>query len=187
VDIYTTMFIALGLAMDAFAISITCGLTIKNLRIGHAVKIGGFFGFFQALMPVIGWLAGLSLKGFVADVAHWVAFAILCFIGGKMIYESLLIKKAEKDTTALSAVVLIGLSVATSIDALAVGITFAFLNITIVAPVIIIGLVTFFMSYSGVCIGRTFGAFAEKKIEVLGGLVLIGIGFKILIQHFYAH
>jgi putative Mn2+ efflux pump MntP len=186
-DIYTTVIIAIGLAMDAFAVSISSGLTIKNLRIGHAVKIGVFFGFFQALMPVVGWLAGLSLKGFVSDVAHWVAFGILCFIGGKMIYEALLIEKAERNTSALSVVVLIGLSVATSIDALAVGIIFALQNVTIITPVIIIGLVTFFMSYSGVCIGRTFGAFAEKKIEVLGGLVLIGIGFKILLQHFYVH
>ncbi len=180
-----TFVIALGLAMDAFAVSITSGLTIKNLRIGHAVKIGVFFGFFQALMPVIGWLAGLSLKGFVADVAHWVAFGILAFIGGKMIYEALLIEKAEKDTSSLSIFVLVGLSIATSIDALAVGITFAFLNIVIVTPIVVIGLVTFFMSYSGVCIGKTFGSFSEKKIEVLGGLVLIGIGLKILIDHLY--
>lgn len=177
--------IALGLAMDAFAVSVTSGLTIRNLGVGHAIKIGLFFGAFQAGMPVVGWLAGLSLKGFVADLAHWAAFGILAFIGAKMVYEAMIIEKAERRADALNIFVLVGLSVATSIDALAVGVTFAFLNTVIFMPVVVIGLVTFFMSYSGVCIGKTFGNFSEKKIEVLGGVILIAIGVKILIEHLY--
>lgn len=184
-DYSSLFFIALGLAMDAFAVSVGSGLTIRNLKVGHALRIGAFFGLFQAAMPVVGWLAGLSLKGFVSDVAHWAAFAILFFIGGKMIYEAAVIEKTEKNTDMLSILVLVGLSIATSIDALAVGITFAFLDIVIMTPVIVIGLVTFFVSCSGVCIGKRFGSFSEKKIEILGGLVLIAIGVKIIIEHYY--
>jgi putative Mn2+ efflux pump MntP len=184
-DIATAFLIALGLAMDAFAVSVASGLGIRNLRVGHAVRIGVFFGAFQAIMPVVGWLAGLSLKGFVADFAPWAAFAILAFIGAKMIYEAAVIEKAERDTGSLNVFVLVGLSVATSIDALAVGVTFAFLKVAIITPVVVIGLVTFFMSCSGVCMGRTFGNFSEKKIEVLGGLILIAIGVKILVEHLY--
>lgn len=184
-DIITAFFIALGLAMDAFAVSVASGLTIKSLRVRHALRISLFFGLFQAVMPVAGWLAGLALKDFVEKVDHWVAFAILAFIGTKMIYEASVFERTERKTDALSTTVLVGLSVATSIDALAVGVTFAFLDIVIVTPVVIIGLVTFFMSYSGVCIGRRFGNVSEKKIEVLGGLILIAIGLKILIEHLY--
>lgn len=185
-DLITAFFIALGLAMDAFAVSVASGLAMKNVRARHALRISLSFGLFQAFMPVAGWLAGLALRDYITRIDHWLAFGILGFIGSKMIYESAVIEKTEKRTDVLDTRVLLGLSIATSIDALAVGVTFAFLNIIIVTPVIIIGVVTFLMSYGGVCIGKTFGGFSGKKIEVLGGLILIAIGLKILLEHLYS-
>jgi putative Mn2+ efflux pump MntP len=182
-DVVSIFLISVGLAMDAFAVAVSSGLAIKNLRIAHALRISLFFGFFQGLMPVMGWLAGLSVKGFIADVAHWAAFGIMCFIGGKMIYGAAVMERAEREASMHGLLVLLGLSVATSLDALAVGVTFALLNISIITPAVVIGFVTFFMSYSGVCIGKRFGHFSEKKIEILGGLILIAIGLKIVIQN----
>ena len=169
--------------MDAFAVSITSGLTIKQLRIAHAIRIGLFFGAFQAIMPLAGWLAGLSVRDFVADVDHWIAFGLLILIGGKMIYEALGMESVDRKQDPLKISVLLMLSIATSIDALAVGVTFAILNVSIILPVMVIGMVTFVMSFAGVYIGDRLGHFFEKKIEILGGLVLIGIGIKILIEH----
>jgi len=178
----TIIAIAFGLAMDAFAVSITSGITIKNLRINNALKIALFFGLFQAIMPVIGWLAGLSLKDFISEIDHWIAFGLLSFIGCKMIYESITLQSNEKQIDPLNVYVLLMLSVATSIDALAVGVSFAFLKVSIVTPVVIIGTVTFLLSYLGVYIGDRIGHFFENKIEIAGGLLLIGIGLKILIE-----
>jgi len=169
--------------MDAFAVSITSGLTIKHLRINNALKIAIFFGSFQAVMPVIGWLAGLSLRDFIADVDHWIAFGLLSFIGCKMIYESIKIKSSEKEINPLNVYVLLMLSIATSIDALAIGVSFAFLKISIATPIIVIGAVTFLLSFLGVFVGNRFGHFFESKIEIVGGFILIGIGIKILIEH----
>jgi len=182
-DMFTIIFIAFGLAMDAFAVSITSGLTIKHLRINNALKIAIFFGSFQAVMPVIGWLAGLSLRDFIADVDHWIAFGLLSFIGCKMIYESIKIKSSEKEINPLNVYVLLMLSIATSIDALAIGVSFAFLKISIATPIIVIGAVTFLLSFLGVFVGNRFGHFFESKIEIVGGFILIGIGIKILIEH----
>ncbi|MBW2652600.1 MAG: manganese efflux pump [Deltaproteobacteria bacterium] len=181
-DAITIIAIAFGLAMDAFAVSITSGITIKNLKINNALKIALFFGLFQAIMPVIGWLAGLSLKDFISEIDHWIAFGLLSFIGCKMIYESITVQSNEKQIDPLNVYVLLMLSVATSIDALAVGVSFAFLKVSIVTPVIIIGTVTFLLSYLGVYIGDRIGHFFENKIEIAGGLLLIGIGLKILIE-----
>jgi len=152
-DIISIVLIAVGLAMDAFAVSITSGITIKSLRINNALKIAIFFGLFQAVMPVIGWLAGLSLRDYISAIDHWIAFGLLSFIGCKMIYESIAIQSSKKEINPLNVYVLLVLSVATSIDALAVGVSFAFLKVSIVTPVIIIGTVTFFLSYLGVYIG----------------------------------
>jgi len=181
-DAITIIAIAFGLAMDAFAVSITSGITIKNLKINNALKIALFFGLFQAIMPVIGWLAGLSLKDFISEIDHWIAFGLLSFIGCKMIYESITVQSNEKQIDPLNVYVLLMLSVATSIDALAVGVSFAFLKVSIVTPVIIIGTLTFLLSYLGVYIGDRIGHFFENKIEIAGGLLLIGIGLKILIE-----
>jgi putative Mn2+ efflux pump MntP len=134
-------------------------------------------------MPLIGWLAGLSLRDFIAGVDHWVAFGLLGLIGGKMIYGATKIGTHEKETNPLSLFVLLILSVATSIDALAVGLSFAFLKISIATPIIVIGFVTFLLSFLGVLVGNRLGHFFEKKMEIVGGLVLIGIGIKILIEH----
>ena len=179
----TIIFIAFGLAMDAFAVSIASGIAIKNLSINKALKISLSFGLFQAFMPVIGWLAGLSLIDLISKIDHWVAFGLLALVGCKMIYESFKIEEAEKAFDPLNFYVLLLLSIATSIDALAVGLSFAILKVIIVRPVIIIGIVTFVLSLLGVFIGKKVGHFFEKKIEILGGIILIGIGITILIEH----
>lgn len=177
------IFIALALAMDAFAVSIASGIAIKQLKIRHAFTIAGWFGSFQALMPLVGWLGGLKLKGVIGGVDHWVAFGLLCFIGCKMICESFKMGSAEERISPLDVHVLFVLSIATSIDALTAGISFAMLEVSIVAPVLVIGLVTFLMSSVGVWIGNKFGHFFEKKIEIVGGILLIGVGIKILLDH----
>jgi putative Mn2+ efflux pump MntP len=182
-DLITITFIAFGLAMDSFAVSITSGITIRYLRIGNALKIAIFFGSFQAVMPLIGWLAGLSLRDFISGVDHWIAFGLLSLVGCKMIYESFKVESSEKAMNPLNVYVLLMLSVATSIDALAVGVSFAFLKVSIVTPIIVIGIVTFVLSLLGVFVGDRFGRFFEKKIEIVGGLILIGIGIKILVEH----
>jgi putative Mn2+ efflux pump MntP len=182
-DIINILLIAFGLSMDAFAVSITNGIAIKHQRINHALRIGIFFGSFQALMPLIGWLAGLSLRDLISGIDHWVAFGLLALIGSKMIYESMKIGPDDKETNSLNIFVLLLLSIATSIDALAVGLSFAFLKISIITPIIVIGIVTFILSFLGVLVGNKLGHFFENKMEFLGGLVLIGIGIKIFIQH----
>jgi len=182
-DIITVLIVALGLAMDAFAVSISSGLAIKKINIGHAFRIAFFFGAFQALMPVVGWLAGLGLKDFISAIDHWIAFVLLSVVGGKMIYESTFLDKEKEEKDTLNIYVLLILSIATSIDALAVGLTLSFLNVHIASPAIIIGIVTFVLSFLGVYIGDRFGHFFESKIEIAGGVILIGIGIKILFQH----
>jgi putative Mn2+ efflux pump MntP len=178
-----TLGIAFGLAMDAFAVSIASGVTIKHLRIRNALTIAAFFGSFQAFMPLIGWLAGLTLRDFISGVDHWVAFGLLNGIGFKMIYESCKVESIERKINPLNIFVLLILSVATSIDALAVGLSLSFLKIAIAIPALVIGTVTFLLTLLGVFVGSRVGHFFEKKIEILGGLMLIGIGIKILIEH----
>ncbi len=179
----TIIFIALALAMDAFAVSIASGITIKHLKIKHAFTIAIWFGLFQAIMPLLGWLGGIKLKTFMGGADYWIAFGLLVFIGCKMIYEAFKMEEVEKKTNPLEVYVLFILSVATSIDALAAGISFAILDVAIITPIIIIGAITFVMSFAGVWIGDKFGHFFEKKIEIAGGLILIGIGIKILLQN----
>lgn len=182
-SIISILLIAFGLSMDAFAVSITSGITIKNLQIKNALKIALYFGGFQALMPIIGWLSGIGLRNFISTFDHWIAFGLLTFIGGKMIYESFQIEQIEKETNPLNSYVLLMLAIATSIDALAVGVSLSFLNVFIITPAIIIGIVTFILSFIGTLIGDKCGHFFEKKIEILGGVVLIGIGVKIVLEH----
>ena len=182
-NIVSIIFIAFGLAMDAFAVSVFSGITIKNLKIKNAFKIALFFGLFQAFMPIIGWLSGVSLKNYISGIDHWIAFTILFVIGIKMIYESFKIKPDDKKINPLAVYTLLILSVATSIDALAVGISFAFLKIAIITPVIVIGVITFLLSFIGVLIGDKGGHFFENRIEIAGGIILIGIGTKILLEH----
>ncbi|MGB2862452.1 MAG: manganese efflux pump MntP family protein [Sedimentisphaerales bacterium] len=184
-ELITIIVIAVGLAMDAFVVSIVSGSAYKQLHVKHALRMALFFGAFQAFMPLIGSLAGLSFKVYITDYDHWIAFALLAAVGGKMIYESFKIKSIEENPDPSNVFVLLVLSVATSIDALAVGITLSLITSSIIVAVTIIGLITFGLSYAGVLIGKKFGHFFENRIEALGGLILIGIGVKILCEHLF--
>lgn len=177
--------IAVGLAMDAFAVSVVSGSTYKQLHVKHALRMAAFFGGFQALMPLVGSLAGLGLKEYIATYDHWTAFGLLSAVGGKMIYESFKIKSVEDSPDPSRILVLLVLSIATSIDALAIGITLSLITTSIGLAVVIIGLITFGLSYCGVLIGKRFGHFFENKIEILGGLILIAIGVKIMVEHLF--
>jgi putative Mn2+ efflux pump MntP len=179
------LFTAVGLAMDAFAVAIASGSAYRQMHVKHALRIAAFFGGFQAFMPLIGSLAGLGLKEYITSCDHWIAFGLLSAVGGKMIYESFEIKSVEENTDPSNIFALLALSVATSIDALAVGITLSLITSSIAAAAIIIGLITFVLSYLGVFIGKRFGHFFENKIEIVGGLILIAIGVKILIEHLF--
>jgi putative Mn2+ efflux pump MntP len=185
-ELLTIIFIALALAMDAFAVSIVDGSAYKRLHVKHAFRIAFLFGLFQALMPLIGALAGLKVKKYIVEYDHWIAFTLLAAVGGKMIYESFKLKPEKTDIAPANIAVLLVLSVATSIDALAVGITLPFLAASLFTAVTIIGIVTFGLSYIGVYIGQKFGHFFESKIEIIGGIVLITIGIKILLEHMLA-
>jgi putative Mn2+ efflux pump MntP len=181
----TIIVIAVGLAMDAFVVSIVSGSAYRQLHVKHALRMAIFFGAFQAFMPLIGSMAGLSFKGYITDYEHWIAFILLAAVGGKMIYESFKIKSVEENLDPTNIFVLLVLSVATSIDALAIGITLSLITSSIIVAVTIIGLMTFGLSYAGVLIGKRFGHFLEIKLEALGGVVLIGIGLKILCEHLF--
>ena len=179
--------IGVGLSMDAFAVSLCKGLGMKRLDMRQAVIIGVFFGGFQALMPVIGWALGKQFESYITSIDHWVAFALLVFIGGKMLFDALrgdgYDELAEKSSAKLDFKELFMLAIATSIDALAVGITFAFLQVNIVGAVSIIGITTFILSVAGVAIGHQFGSRFEKPAGITGGVVLILIGVRILLEH----
>jgi ZIP family zinc transporter len=177
------LLIALGLAMDAFAVSITSGISIKNLKLRHALLVGAAFGIFQAVMPVLGWSLGQWAYQWIFVVDYWVAFSLLLFVGGHMIIQSLQPEDEDGPKDPLHLPTLLTLAVATSIDAFAIGISLSMLRVSILTPVLIIGLVTFALSFTGVYFGRLFGHFNEKKMEVAGGLVLIGLGTKMLVEH----
>ena len=182
-DAATTILLSLGLAADAFAVAVSSGLAIKHMKVNKALKIALFFGVFQALMPVIGWLIGLSFSFLITPIDHWIAFGLLSFIGGRMIYESLQSEEGEKKFNPLDTGTLITLSVATSIDALAVGLGFAVLKDSIALAVTAIGFITFFLAFAGVFIGHKCGNLFANKIEILGGAILIFIGSRILFLH----
>jgi len=182
-EIVTIVFLGIGLAMDALAVSIVTGSVYKELHIKHALRMALFFGGFQALMPIIGSLAGLSLKAYIAAYDHWIAFGLLGLVGGKMIFEAFEIKSAEKNLDPSNVLILLTLSVATSVDALAVGFALSLLVSSLAFAVTMIGVITFGLSYAGVSIGKRFGHFFESKIEIFGGLILIAIGVKILVTH----
>jgi putative Mn2+ efflux pump MntP len=186
-DIFSMVGIAIGLSMDACAISVASGVLIKRQKMKKAITFGVMFGAFQMIMPVIGYAAGRTFRGYIEAIDHWVVFGLLLFIGAKMIYEAIKIEKMESAAAELTALVLTGLAIATSIDALAVGIGFAFIDAEIVIPVIIIGVVTFVFSFFGVLLGNKLGSMCEKRMEIIGGLALIGIGVMILIEHLMSY
>ncbi len=174
--------LAVGLSMDAFAVSVCKGLSIRVLLPRHAVTVGLWFGAFQALMPAAGWLLGSAFADVIAAVDHWIAFVLLAIIGGNMIRESF-DKSEEECDPSLAPLTMLLLAVATSIDALAVGITFAFLRVDILPAATLIGACTFLISAAGVKVGNVFGARYKSRAELAGGAVLVLIGGKILLEH----
>lgn len=174
--------IAVGLSMDAFAVSVCKGLSVRTLRPRHALLTGAWFGGFQALMPLLGYLLGVRFQTLIVAVDHWIAFALLALIGGHMIVESF-DHSDETLSDSFSPGAMLPLAVATSIDALAVGVTFAFLQVDIVPAVCLIGVTTFALSAVGVQVGHAFGARFQAAAERLGGAVLILMGVKILLEH----
>lgn len=175
------LLIAVGLSMDAFAVSVCKGLSVKRLQPRHAVLVGVYFGGFQFLMPVVGWLLGYRFEAMITSVDHWIAFILLLFIGGGMIKESF--GKAEELNDDFGFKTMLTLAVATSIDALAVGVTFAFLEVDILPAAGLIGVTTFLLSGVGIYIGRAFGVRYKAGAERAGGVILILIGIKILLEH----
>lgn len=170
--------------MDAFAVSIVSGAVFKEFQVRHALRMAFFFGAFQGLMPLLGYAAGNTFADHIISIDHWIAFALLVGIGGKMIYEGFKIRDLEKKPSVpANMIALLALSIATSIDALAVGFTLTLITDYIFRAVVTIGVVTFVISYIGYELGKRFGHFFENKIEILGGIILILIGMKILIFH----
>ena len=180
-DLWELFFIAVGLSMDAFAVSLCKGLATKKLKAKHFLIVGLWFGGFQALMPALGYLLGSGFEQYISMLDHWIAFILLGFLGGKMIYESF--REEETTISSFSTKTLLTLGVATSIDALAVGVSMAFLKTSIYFPAFIIGFVTFSLSLIGVICGYRFGKIKGINVELFGGIILIGIGIKILIEH----
>jgi len=183
-DILTICLVALGLTFDSLAVSVSTGLIVRHIRFWMACKIAFLFAVFQGLMPLFGWFLGIQVRDYIINYDHWLAFIMLSGIGAKMIYESFQIEKKEFNPTKF--LVAAGLALATSIDALVVGVSFAFVKINIFLSVLIIGTMTFLVSMSGIFVGKKASGLYGNKIELLGGLILIAMGVKILIEHLYA-
>ena len=201
-NIITIILTGFALAMDAFAVSVTKGMTLKNLTKKMAIKIALFFGVFQAAMPLIGWLLGISFQGYIQAIDHWIALILLSILGGKMIYEfyenrkesanegneivseiSTTLDAEENNKSELSNKELTTLAIATSIDALAIGVSFAFLNVNILSSSLIIGIITFVVCFIGVIAGKKIGGIFKDYAELVGGIILIIIGINIFNEH----
>ena len=178
------LILSFALAMDAFAVSIGLGVKSKKFDFSLAFKVALFFGFFQGLMPLFGYLASLGLDTYIQAVDHWIAFILLSLIGGKMLYESFQ-EGTEEEINVVTNRVLLMLAIATSIDAMAAGFTLGLMQLNPFLSMVIIGIVTLVFSFFGVFIGTKGGVFLEDKAEKLGGIVLIAIGLKILIEHLF--
>lgn len=181
------LLIGVGLSMDAFAVSVCKGLNMQKVNKKHCFVIALFFGGFQAFMPLLGWALGRQFERYITSIDHWIAFLLLAFLGGKMIVEAL--KEEDEEINKrdcrldLDLKELFLLAIATSIDALAVGITFAFLEVAILPAIIIIGITTVLLSVLGVYIGNIFGSRYKRKAELCGGVILVLLGLKILLEH----
>ena len=179
--------IGVGLSMDAFAVAICQGLSMTKIKWGHALTVGLYFGSFQALMPLLGWVLGSQFSGYIQQYDHWVAFILLLLIGGNMIREALSGEEDEAEDAAAGGgpdhKKLFLMAIATSIDALAVGVSMAFMSVHILASAAVIGVVAFALSVTGGLVGRRLGCLFQRRAELTGGLVLIAIGVKILIEH----
>lgn len=201
-NIIIIVFTAFALAMDAFAVSVSKGMTLKNLTKGTAIKIALFFGGFQAAMPLIGWVLGISFQGYIKAIDHWIALILLTILGGKMIYEfyenrkesanegneivseiSTTLDAEENNKSELSNKELTTLAIATSIDALAIGVSFAFLNVNILSSSLIIGIITFVVCFIGVIAGKKIGGIFKDYAKLVGGIILIIIGINIFNEH----
>jgi len=182
-DWITLIGIAVALAMDAFAVALGAGMTLSPLSGRHLFRLGFHFGLFQALMPIVGWLAGLTIQSRIAAWDHWIAFGLLGFVGGKMIWEAFREEGEEASTDPTRGLTLVILSIATSIDALAVGLSLAMLGVSIWVPALVIGVVAAAFTVAGMLLGRRLGVLWGRRVEIFGGLVLCGIGIKILIEH----
>ncbi len=182
-ELLTILLIAIGLSFDTFAVSVSSGLILRKIEFLDACKIAVTLAVFQALMPVLGWLAGSGIKDYAEDFDHWIAFGILSLLGGKMIYESFNTDPEDRSFNPLDIKIMIGMAIATSIDALIVGFSFALLNYKILLSVGIIGVVTYIVAMLGMLFGKKIGARMGRRMEMLGGVMLIIIGLKILIEH----
>ena len=182
-DLIAFIVIALVLSIDSFTVSLASGIVIKRLTLNGVLKIAVLFGFFQAMMPLIGWLSGIGIKSLISDLDHWIAFGLLCLVGFKMVYDSLKGGEEIKNDNPLKTGLLVTLGVATSIDALAIGMSFAFLDVSIFVLIIIIGIITFIMASIGVFLGNRFGKVLDRRVMVVGGIVLVVLGVKILVEH----
>lgn len=183
---YLIIFLAFGLAMDAFAVSVTNGMCYRIPLVKNALSSGLAFGLAQGLMPLVGYYAGLSFSSIIARIDHWLALGLLTFIGGRMLYDAYKDRKKPREQAAVkhfSPRLLCIQALATSIDALAVGVGLGVMQVNIFAAVGTIALITFLCSFSGVLIGKKFGQFLQDKAEVLGGVILIFIGMHIFIEH----
>ncbi|MFZ5765788.1 MAG: manganese efflux pump MntP family protein [Thermodesulfobacteriota bacterium] len=182
----TLAFIALALAMDAFAVSLAAGITLHPVSKRQLFRLGFHFGLFQGMMPIIGWLAGLTVQSFISTYDHWVAFGLLSFVGGKMIHEAFHDGEKAEKTDPTRGLTMVMLSIATSIDALAVGLSLAVIGVTIWTPALVIALTASVLTVTGMLLGGRVGMIWGKRVEVLGGLLLVAIGLKILIEHLRA-
>lgn len=181
-DLVTIFLLAIGLCFDTFAVSVSSGLIKKEILFWQATKIALILAIFQAVMPILGWLGGISIKNLIEPVDHWVALGLLTILGIKMIVESFK-NNDEKDFDPLDNKIIVGMALATSIDALAVGISFALIDVNLIAAVLIIGTVTFLASMLGILFGKKMGGSFGQKMEIVGGLILIAIGIKIALEH----
>ena len=180
---FTITLLAIGLSFDTFAVSITCGIARKHIVFWEAFRVAVVFAFFQSTMPLLGWGFGLAIKSVIEPIDHWLALALLCLIGIKMIVEAFGREETNSALDPLNPKVLFTLALATSIDAFAVGIGFVAVNVNMLHAYLIIGSVTFLVAMLGMLFGKSIGSVLGKRMEIIGGLILIGLGLKIVIEH----
>lgn len=181
----TFLFIGIGLSFDSFAVSVSCGLMKQEIKFKQAVFVASFLAFFQAAFPVIGWFFGIKIQNLIASVDHWIAFGLLSFIGIKMIIEGVKPESILKSFNPFNLRILIGLSIATSIDALVVGLSFGFMEVPILFPVIVIGGVTFIASMLGMLFGKNIPAKRSHQSIIIGGIILTAMGIKFIAEHLW--
>ena len=184
-NLFDLIVIAIGLSMDAFAVSICKGLAVQSVRKRHVMTVGLYFGGFQALMPLAGYMLGRQFEAMIASIDHWIAFVLLAVIGGNMAREAISGGDDGDSDDSFDFKTMLPLAVATSIDALAIGVTFAFLRVSIIPAVLLIGATTFAFSAGGLHIGNMFGTRYKSKAELVGGIILILLGGKILVEHLF--